>query len=66
MGYSLAQACREAARMLATLRPRRSRSPRFSIIVIAIVLGATLSGCYVAPAPGPYGHGWCYYHPYRC
>jgi len=60
MGYSLAQGCRATRRMIGTRSPRRG--PLISMILIAIVLGAVLGGCYVGP---PY-HGWCYYHPYRC
>jgi hypothetical protein len=46
----------------------RRRGPRWSMIVMALVLGAILDGCVVAPAPGyAYrGPGWCYWHPYRC
>ncbi len=37
-----------------------------SSIMTALLVGMALilSGCVVAPGPGPYG--WCYYHPYRC
>jgi hypothetical protein len=63
MGYSLAQACRDTMRAIAAQRPRRG--PLLSLIVIAIILGVTLTACYVGPGPYPY-RGWCYYHPYRC
>lgn len=35
---------------------------RLSAACLLLALGASLSGCIVAPA----GPGWCYYHPYRC
>lgn len=37
--------------------------------IATLVLLATLvplAGCIVAPYPGYYRPGWCYYHPYRC
>jgi hypothetical protein len=36
---------------------------RIGAACMLAVLGASLSGCIVAPIRGP---GWCYYHPYRC
>lgn len=35
---------------------------RLIVPAILLVLAGSLSGCVVY---GP-GHGWCYYHPYRC
>jgi len=36
---------------------------RYLMLAILLVTALPLTGCVVAPAPGP---GWCYWHPYRC
>ncbi len=36
-----------------------------AIAVGLLLLGGALSGCIVEEHGGG-GHGWCYWHPYRC